>query len=77
MPTKIKTDEKTVPTHYNSTEFTPIEVIKDWKLGFSVGNALKYIGRAGKKPGESELDDLRKAAWYLNDRIEELEAANV
>ena len=70
-------DTKTVPAHYNSTKITPIAAIKDWKLGFSLGNSLKYIARAGKKPGETELDDLKKAAFYLQDRISELEAENV
>lgn len=65
-------DTKTVPAHYNSTKFKPIDVINDWGLGFSTGNALKYISRAGKKPGETEVDDLKKARWYLNARIAEL-----
>lgn len=34
---------------------------------------MKYISRAGKKAGESTLDDLRKARWYLDNEINELE----
>lgn len=40
-------------------------------LGFALGNAVKYIWRAGKKG--TELEDLRKARWYISDRITQLE----
>ena len=45
---------------------------------FSVGNAIKYLWRAGRKTEEGlqdrekEIEDLRKAIWYINDRIEQL-----
>jgi hypothetical protein len=45
---------------------------------FSVGNAIKYLWRAGLKTEEGlqdrekEIEDLRKAMWYINDRIEQL-----
>lgn len=45
-----------------------IDVIEDWLLGFHLGNAVKYIARAGKKG--DRLEDLKKAAWYLNREIE-------
>lgn len=60
------------PDHYNRTEakgedgtspFEVIKLIEDWKLGFSLGNALKYILRAPYKGRQTE--DLRKAVWYL------------
>lgn len=59
------------PKHYNTGRIQPIEAIDDWKLGFALGNAVKYIARAAHKG--SELEDLKKAAWYLNHRIEELQ----
>lgn len=59
------------PKHYNAGKFEVIDVIDDWKLGFALGNAVKYIARAAHKG--RELEDLRKAAWYLKHRIEELE----
>lgn len=65
--------DKVVPSHYNSTKITPIEAIRDWGLGFSLGNALKYISRAGKKAGETAVDDLKKAKWYLEEEIAHLE----
>jgi hypothetical protein len=57
------------PTHYNAGEFEVIDVIEDWKLGFNLGNAVKYIARADHKG--KELEDLKKAAWYLLRRISE------
>ena len=46
---------------------------KDKKLNFHRGNAVKYIARAGKKNPEKEVEDLKKAAWYINREIERLE----
>ena len=56
------------PKHYTDTPFG-LEVIEITdKYDFSVGNALKYILRAGKK-GDA-IEDLEKAVWYLNHKIE-------
>lgn len=52
------------PPHYTMGGVEAISVIDAWKLNFYLGNVLKYICRAGKK--ENELEDLQKAAWYLN-----------
>ena len=41
-------------------------------MGFCLGNAVKYISRAGKKDPAKEVEDLQKAAWYVNRRIYEL-----
>lgn len=46
---------------------------------FSIGNAIKYLWRAGLKKDasltdtEKEIEDLKKAIWYIQDRIDELE----
>lgn len=62
------------PEHYGGdTTYEAIKVIEAWKLGFHLGNAVKYICRAGKKPDTSLLDDLKKAKWYLDRKIAELE----
>ena len=62
------------PSHYGGdTTYEPIKVIHAWKLNFNLGNVVKYIARAGQKQGESELKDLKKAVWYLNDYIKLLE----
>lgn len=61
------------PAHYNNIGITPIDVIEAWGLGFCLGTLVKYVARHGKKPGESALQDLKKARWYLDREIENLE----
>lgn len=59
------------PSHYGGdTPYEAIKVIEAWGLGFALGNAVKYISRAGKKDGNTRLQDLQKAAWYLAREIE-------
>lgn len=63
------------PPHYGGdTTYEAIKVIDAWQLGFCLGNTVKYISRAGKKDKSKELEDLKKAAWYLNHHIEKLES---
>lgn len=50
-----------------------IDAIEAWGLNFHRGNAIKYIARAGKKNKEKEIEDLEKAAWYINREIQRLE----
>ena len=61
------------PTHYNVGRIEVIDAIEAWGLGkgFNRGNAIKYIARAGHK--DSEIEDLKKAAWYIQREIERLE----
>lgn len=56
------------PKHYKGNRFEAIEVIEDFKLNFNLGNAIKYILRAGKK--DLYEQDIQKAIWYLNREIE-------
>lgn len=56
------------PAHYTRSTIEPIAVIEAWGLGFHLGNAVKYIARAGHK-GDT-LEDLEKARWYLNRAID-------
>ena len=56
------------PQHYNAGNIEAIDVIEDWKLNFSLGCVVKYICRAEFK--DSTLQDLEKAALYLNREIE-------
>lgn len=62
------------PQHYGGKDYPyqPIHVIEAWGLNFFVGTAVKYIGRAGKKPGESYKKDLHKAIWYLRRELEQV-----
>ena len=57
--------------HYKNSKIQPIEVIRDWDLGFECGNALKYIARHLKK-GEPKKD-IQKAIHYLEMYLEELD----
>lgn len=61
------------PNHYNSGKIEVIDYIEDQNLGFCLGNAIKYISRAGKKDPTKEIEDLRKACWYIERRIFEVE----
>ena len=62
------------PKHYQfgeNNQYEVIEVIEAWDLDFHLGNTVKYISRAGKK--DKELQDLKKALWYLERKIKNLE----
>ena len=63
------------PSHYGgeNNEYEAIKVIDAWNLGFALGNTVKYISRAGKKDKTKDLEDLKKALWYLTHHIETLE----
>ena len=67
-------DQINNPEHYGGSENTyeAIKVIEAWDLCFSLGNTLKYISRAGKKENNNILQDLEKAKWYLDRKIEKL-----
>lgn len=56
------------PSHYTELQPEPIDVIESWKLGFHLGNAVKYIARAGRKTSDA-ITDLEKAVWYLQREI--------
>ena len=57
--------------------FEPIKIIDYYNLDFSLGNVIKYILRAGKKPGEDALKDLKKAYDYLGHKIELLRKEDI
>lgn len=59
------------PKHYGGdTVYETIKVIEAWDSDFHLGNAIKYISRAGKKDKAKEIQDLQKAIWYLQRKIE-------
>lgn len=63
------------PSHYGgeNNPYEAIKVIDAWDLGFSLGNTVKYISRAGKKDPTKEIEDLKKALFYLEHHIRTLE----
>ena len=68
------------PSHYNChpSGIECIEITRHYP--FNVGNAIKYLWRAGLKKDASlsdkqkEIEDLNKAIWYIKDRIKDLSA---
>lgn len=67
---KMEIDNINHPSHYTDGKIEVIDFIEDKKLPFHLGNVIKYISRAGKKSPDTELEDLKKAQWYLNRYIE-------
>lgn len=67
------------PSHYNQGTFETIEIIKD-KLtpeefkGYIKGNIIKYVTREAYKKG---VEDLKKAQWYLNYLINDLDKGEI
>lgn len=67
---EMETDNINHPSHYADGKIEVIDFIEDKKLPFHLGNVIKYISRAGKKSPDTELEDLKKAQWYLSRYIE-------
>ena len=67
----IKNEDGTSPAHYQGV-IQPIDLINAQNLNFNLGNVVKYVCRAGKKQGESNLKDLKKAKDYINYEIKRL-----
>jgi len=86
VPKDWNRDPVNHPDHYGGdTVYEVIKVIEAWGLDndFCLGNTVKYIARAGKKGEENGkidikyiLTDLKKALWYLERKIKNLENAN-
>lgn len=64
------------PAHYGGADnpYEAIKVIEAWGLGFCLGNTVKYIARAGKK--DATIQELKKARWYLDREIANMEKAS-
>ena len=65
------------PKHYAAFTIEVIEAVESWGLGFHLGNVIKYCVRAGRKDPTKELEDLKKAAWYLDRKIKQIEKNNL
>ena len=73
MNEKKVNDAVNRPSHYTDGKIEVIDFIEDKGLNFHRGNAVKYIARAGKKDPNKEVEDLRKAIWYLERECKRLE----
>lgn len=64
------------PSHYTEgRKYETIDVIEDWELGFRLGNAVKYLSRAGRKDSSRTVQDLQKAIWYVEREIKALKGS--
>ena len=79
---QVANDSVNHPSHYTShpSGMECIEIARHYC--FSIGNVIKYLWRAGLKKDagledrQKEIEDLKKAIWYINDRIKQLEDGN-
>lgn len=58
-------DPVKIPSHYNAGQIEVANFIADQGLDYNHGNVIKYVARAGKKNPDKELEDIEKAAAYL------------
>lgn len=66
------TDNVNRPSHYTSHP-SGIECIQITEhMNFCIGNAFKYMWRAGLKDSNAEIEDLEKAIWYIQREIERI-----
>ena len=70
---KTKFDPVNRPRGYNSHPSGVECITVTEHMNFCRGNAVKYIWRAGEKPGSDPVEDLRKARWYIDREIARLE----
>jgi len=69
----IVVDQVNHPTHYTSDP-SGVEAIQITRhRNFNIGNAFKYLWRAGLKNEETHIEDLKKAIFYIQDEINRLE----
>jgi hypothetical protein len=60
------------PDHYQLGKIEVWDFIVDQDMDYLLGNVIKYVTRAGSKPGESREDDLLKAIAYLNRALKDV-----
>lgn len=70
--TKLFKDLVNSPSHYTDHPSGVECIIIAEHFNFCLGNAIKYIWRSGEKDGSSELQDLKKARWYIDREIKRL-----
>lgn len=61
-----------ISEQFKNGKIEAIEVIEDWKLGFNLGNAVKYISRCEHKGTKEQ--DIKKAIWYLERELKKINA---
>ena len=80
--TLVSKKQPSNPEHYKADKFETWDVIHAWQktwpadIRYTVGSAVKYLSRLGRKPGANVTDDLEKAIAFLNKARELLKAAD-
>jgi len=69
------TDAVNHPSHYKTGGIETIDYIEAKQLGYHLGNVVKYVSRADHKG--KQLEDLKKARWYLDREIQRLEKSTI
>ena len=73
---KIIVDQVSHPEHYTSDP-SGVECLEITRhRNFNIGNAIKYLWRAGLKNEEKHVEDLKKAIFYIQDEIYRIEGIN-
>jgi hypothetical protein len=67
-----RSDPVSHPAHYTSGKIEVWDAIVDWRLDYLIGNAVKYLARAGRKDPTKEVEDLQKAKAYIDRKIAQL-----
>ena len=76
VESNVEQDNVNQPSHYCSHP-SGIECIEITRHhDFAIGNAIKYLWRAGLKDSANEIQDLEKASWYIQDKINQLKKIN-
>lgn len=73
--TNEKSDAVNHPSYYQG-KIEVIDFIEDKRLGFNLGNCVKYISRCHLKHKDNPVEDLKKARWYLDREIRNMENHN-
>lgn len=69
----MSSDSVDHPSHYKEGGLEAIDVINAYshvRGSFALGNAVKYILRAGRKDPSKYVEDLKKAIWYLQNEVD-------
>ena len=74
-PSDTKSDAVNHPSYYQG-KIEVIDFIEDKGLGFNLGNCIKYITRCHLKHKDNPVEDLKKARWYLDREIRNMENHN-
>jgi hypothetical protein len=76
-PAPVTNDNVNRPAHYTAGKIETIDFIEDKGFNYRIGNVIKYVSRHDKKYSdlEKQLEDLKKAAWYLEREIKARENA--